>query len=46
MVPDTLVKGADWAGKIVGSELVRETKTFSLVKDEEGTLSTTRLISD
>lgn len=46
MMPDTLVKGADWAGKIVGSELVRETKTFSLVKDEEGTLSTTRLISD
>ena len=38
--PDILVKGADWSGNIVGSDLVSEVKEFELVEN----LSTTLVI--
>jgi len=38
--PDILVKGSDWSGNIVGSDLVSEVKEFKLVED----LSTTLVI--
>ena len=38
--PDVLVKGSDWSGNIVGSDLVSEVKEFELVED----LSTTLVI--
>ena len=38
--PDVLVKGSDWSGNIVGSDLVSEVKEFELVEN----LSTTLVI--
>jgi len=38
--PDVLVKGSDWSGNIVGSDLVSEVKDFELVEE----LSTTLII--
>ena len=38
--PDILVKGTDWSGNIVGSDLVSEVKEFELVEN----LSTTLVI--
>jgi D-beta-D-heptose 7-phosphate kinase/D-beta-D-heptose 1-phosphate adenosyltransferase len=38
--PDILVKGSDWSGDIIGSELVSEVREFELVEN----LSTTLVI--
>ena len=40
IVPDVLVKGADWSGNIVGSDIVAEVREFDLVEK----LSTTLVI--
>jgi D-beta-D-heptose 7-phosphate kinase/D-beta-D-heptose 1-phosphate adenosyltransferase len=38
--PDVLVKGSDWSGKVVGSDIVKEVREFKLVEK----LSTTLVI--